>query len=121
MRKDDTKFIELAHKEALKSTKHYRHGAVLTQGRDFWVKACNKYIGVDRTLTRYGMLFSIHAELECIKHIPYGYNHSLTLYSVREGYKLAKPCNRCMKIIRQTPIRRIVFSIDENNIAEMFI
>lgn len=121
MRKIDDKFLRVAAQEALRGEFRYKHGVVIARNKDIITKGFNRNIGIDTKLSRYGVYFSLHAELDSIRRLPYGFNESCTLYSVRAGGGMAKPCSQCLSVIAKTSISRIVFSVGDGLFAEMFL
>ena len=81
----------------------------------------NRNIGIDHVLSHYGAYYSIHAELDAIRKIPYGFEDACTLYSVRHNMRLARPCEKCLKVISRTGITRVVFTVEPGYVAEMFV
>lgn len=121
MRKIDDKFLRVAAIEAQRGEFRYKHGVVIARNKDIVTKGFNRNIGIDTKLTRYGIYFSMHAELDAIRRLPYGFEESCTLYSVRAGGGLAKPCKQCLSVIARTSINRIVFSVGDGLFAEIFL
>jgi deoxycytidylate deaminase len=121
MRKIDTKFLALAHKESLKGEFRYKHGALIVRNKEILATGYNRDIGFNNVLSRYGCYYSIHAELDAIRKLPYNCSDSLILYSVRSSLELARPCAKCLQVISRTPVKRIVFSVSPGFYAEMFI
>lgn len=121
MRKIDDKFLRVAAQEALRGEFRYKHGVVIARNKDIITKGFNRNIGIDTVLSRYGLYYSMHAELDAIRKLPFGLEESCTLYSVRTGGGLAKPCSRCLSVIAKTSIRRIVFSVGDGLFAEIFL
>ena len=121
MRQIDNKFLVIAAKEALRGEFRYKHGVAIASGKNLISKGCNRSIGINTTLSRYGVYFSLHAELTAIARLPFGFEDSCTLYSVRDGGGLAKPCSQCLAVISKTSIKRIVFSAGDGLYAEIFL
>lgn len=121
MRKIDDKFLRVAAIEAQRGEFRYKHGVVIAKGKEIITKGFNRNIGIDTKLSRYGVYYSMHAELDAIRRLPYGFEESCTLYSVRAGGGLAKPCSRCLAVISRTSINRIVFSAGDGLFAEIFL
>lgn len=121
MRKIDDKFLRVAATEALRGEFRYKHGVVIAKNKDILVRGHNRSLGLNNALVRYGVYFSLHAELDAIMKLPYRFNDPCTLYSYREGGKLAKPCSKCLQVISRTSITRVVFSVEPGYVAEMFV
>jgi len=116
MRNIDKVYIKDAEDLANTSQCHYKLGAVLVVDKRPVSSGYNKSLSLDKVLTRYGMLYTLHAEMDAIRKvydIPYG----ATLYVARRDFKMARPCKDCMKIIKKTRITRIVYSTGDG-IAE---
>lgn len=121
MRKIDDKFLRVAAQEALRGEFRYKHGVVIAKNKEIISKGFNRNIGIDTVLSRYGLYYSMHAELDAIRRLPYEFEDSCTLYSVRAGGGLAKPCSRCLSVIARTSINRVVFSAGDGLFAEIFL
>lgn len=113
--------MRLAQKEALKGEFRTKHGSIITRGKDVLAVGFNRNIGIDHVLSHYGAYYSIHAELDAIRKIPYGFEDACTLYSVRHNMRLARPCEKCLKVISRTGITRVVFTVEPGYVAEMFV
>lgn len=121
MRKVDSKFIKLAQKEAHKGEFRSKHGVIIVRDKTILATGHNRNIGVDNTLSRYGVYWSIHAELDAIRKLPYKFDESCTLYSVRKNLRMAQPCEKCLTVIARTGISRIVFTVEPGKIMEMIL
>jgi deoxycytidylate deaminase len=122
MRKVDEKFIAMAAQEALRGEfSRYQHGAVIARNKDVISTGYNRNIGIDNRLTALGHFYSLHAELEAIRKMPYSFKDACTLYSIRHNFNMARPCPKCLKVIAKTPIKRIVFSVSPGYFAEIFL
>jgi deoxycytidylate deaminase len=54
---------------------------------------------------------SIHAEVDAILKLPPHTNmRKVTLYVVREGMRLSRPCHKCEQVIRNLGIRKVFYS-----------
>ena len=119
MRSIDSKFIKLAEKIANTSSCKYKHGAVLVRGKEIISIGVNRSIGFDKILTQFGFAYTLHAELDVIRKT-YSIPSNSTLYVARKKFKMSKPCDKCLSIINNTNIVRIVFS-NEKEIQEIKI
>jgi len=100
------KLVEIAYKEALKSTGRQRHGAVVVgNGGRILAKACNHYGS------------GLHAEVRALKRVPHdakGSIEELIVVRVRRDQKfgMSKPCKKCQAAIKDTNIKIVYFSTD---------
>ena len=122
MRASDSKFARLAHDQALKSDMRQKVGVVITSGKSVISRGFNRWVGFpigkDPDLK---YRWSMHAEIKAIQSILNEKDDkSLTLYAVRTGYRNAKPCKGCMKVLANSSIGRVVFS-DSGELREDFL
>lgn len=121
MRKIDDRLIEEAFVIAKRGEFHNKHGVIIARGKEVLASGYNRNIGVDYTLNMYREFYSMHAELDAIRKMPFKFEENCTLYSIRRSRNLAFPCAKCMRIIQKTGINRIVYSVKPGVIEEMFI
>ncbi len=104
-----------ALKEAISSNyKQFKHGAIIERGGKIISRGINALKSPDRN----EIPFSIHAEVAAIKRAGHIDLSGATLYSARctaTRIAMAKPCEKCMLVIRTTGIKEIVYSIDNNS------
>lgn len=105
-------FIEMAKREALKSTMQHKHGCVIVKR--------NKIISIAHNVVHKSNDYSIHAEVNALHKIN---KHSKTnikdcvMYVVRVNdsdlfhLKYSKPCINCENCIKIYGIRKIFYSI----------
>lgn len=122
MRAADTKFARLAHAQALKSEMRQKVGVIITSGKAVISRGFNRWVGFptgkDPAL-RYR--WSEHAEIKAIQAVlNEPSSKALTLYSVRKGFKNAKPCQACMRVLQNSSIGRVVYS-DAGELREEFL
>jgi len=116
------RLIELATRVAESSgNEDYRHGAVLARGSNILNVASNK-----NAHARFGKRFrrrdkgvtTHHAELGCILGLDRSVTRGADLYVVRVGnggdLRLSKPCHMCEAALRHVGVRRVYYSINEN-------
>tara|TARA_S200002703_G_scaffold151548_1_gene151102 strand:+ start:44 stop:445 length:402 start_codon:yes stop_codon:yes gene_type:complete len=121
------RLIELAARVAESSeNKEYRHGAILVKGNNVLNAASNK-----NAHARFGKRFrrrdkgdsTYHAELGCVLGLDRSVTRGADLYVVRVGragaLRLSKPCHMCEAALRHVGIRRVYYSIDENEFGCM--
>ena len=104
-------FIDIAIKEALKSSMTYRHGAIIIYRNKIIGKGYNKHaISYNKDI-----VYSKHAESEAIRNCK---NQRLiplsTLLVVRIGSdktcRMSMPCVKCQKLINKVGFRRVIYS-----------
>ncbi len=110
MRAIDSEFVSIAAKEALKSPCKQGMGAVLVKNKRVIAQGYNRFVGIEPVLTHYGLLYTLHAEMEVIRKAGLIDFKGHTLYIGRWNNKMAKPCEVCMKVIVKAQIPRIVYS-----------
>lgn len=96
--------------EATKSTCRYQLGAYLVSGKKVLAYGHNRWMGLDKVLTRYGMLWSLHAEMDALRKAPFGSSKGATLYVARINGKLAMPCSKCMDVLNKAGVARVVYT-----------
>lgn len=119
MRQIDSQFIKLAEKIATNSSCKYQHGSVIVKDKTVITTGVNRLLSFDAVLTRFGLLYSMHAELDAIRKEHELPNNS-TLYVARSKFRSSKPCEICMRVIKKTPIKRVVFS-NAGNMEEIIL
>lgn len=118
--------FELARNIALQSNhKCFRHGAALVQGNRVLNTACNdlRYTKfASRFLTNYQVkkgCASRHAELKSVLGISRQLTQGADVFVVRVNwqgkFKLSKPCPMCMACMSYVGVKRVFYSIDEDN------
>lgn len=107
-------FIEIAKKEAKKSIMDQKHGCVIVYKGKYVISQ-----GFNYHISHYNHLWSIHAEIDAIKKTrKLKINlSSCDMYVVRiskidESLRLSKPCDNCMKTIKEYKLRNIYYSVD---------
>ena len=104
--------FRLARIAARSSTMHPQVGAVIVKGKNYRVgynknKTHPEYANPEKH-TR----ISIHAELDCLNKTPLLDAEELYVYRELAGMPaMARPCNHCMRFIRDTEIRTIYYTI----------
>lgn len=117
--------FRLAKREAEKSSFNPQMGAVLIVGKRLITghnreKTHPKYANPEKHERR-----SLHAELDCLKRSPIfkaGTGGSSEIYVYRELDGLpamARPCNHCMKFIREAGIEKVYYTIPHEPFWEM--
>ena len=119
------RYLELAKNMARQSTYgKIKHGAVLVKGGSIISTSCNK-----DSFSSFGNRFrkhdcghaTHHAELGCVLGIDRSKTNGATVYVVRinrEGeFRLSKPCPMCHEVLKFCGIRKVVYTVDEEEIA----
>jgi len=119
------RYIELAKKVAEESeSTDYRHGAVLVRGAAVISTSCNK-----NGFKSFGQRFrerdcghaTRHAELGVILGVDRAKTTGATVYVVRIGktgdLRLSKPCHMCRAVLEYVGVKKVFYSIDENEIG----
>jgi deoxycytidylate deaminase len=110
MRAYDTEFIAFAEEAAEKSDCKMKMGACLVKNKRVVSTGYNRWFGLNKVLTKYGLLWSLHAEMAALSNAPYNAGYGGTIYISRMGNKMAKPCNRCSTIMAKAGISRVVYT-----------
>lgn len=109
--------IAAALKESKKSECRSQHGAIITRGGSVLGKGSNTY----KTHPTWGggPLKTLHAEAAAIRDaVRQGINvRGATIYVVRGGERMSKPCPSCKKFIMQYGISKVVYTDGEGNIV----
>jgi deoxycytidylate deaminase len=107
--------IARAMKEANKSTFKQQLGALLVKGGRLLATGYNR-VGEHNKLINPKWPGSIHAEEDAIasmlKHGKEKEIKGSTMYVVRVGHKLAKPCSHCMNTLMHYGVKKVVFTTD---------
>lgn len=119
------RYLELAKNMANQSTYgKIKHGAVLVKGGSIINAAYNK-----DSFSSFGSRFrkhdcghaTHHAELGCVLGIDRAKTAGATVYVVRinnEGkYRLSKPCSMCHEVLKFCGIKKVVYTVNEEEIA----
>lgn len=107
----------------------HKHGAVLVKGGNILSVACNmadfsKHAGLYKPFTDY-TLGSLHAEIAALRGRSKDATRGAIMYVVRLGghglvdLALSAPCVMCQKAMKAAGIKRVIYSIDNNNIESM--
>lgn len=119
------KFLNIAKKEALKSTHQFLVGAILVNGSNIVSKGHNKpskthrlvYWNHDKDHPEFARM---HAEIDALINVSKTISEKCTLYVVRlrksdNSLAIAKPCDMCMEVIKAMKIKKVIYSIEENH------
>lgn len=119
--KSDFRFLELAAKEAQKSTmKAHKHGCVAVASGKIIAKGYNHYRLTFRDNILPESSWSCHAEMEVLRKCLKAnlQKKKITLYVVRiDNYgnmHLSQPCVDCYNKMKEYSIRRVVYSVNNN-------
>jgi len=119
MRQIVKKFIDLAEKIATASSCKYKHGAILVRDKEILSVGVNRMLGFDPVLTRYGLFYSLHAEMDALRKVR-NLPQNTTLYITRNKFRHSAPCPDCWRIIHSIKeIGRVVFSGFTGEITEV--
>jgi len=119
------RLIELGKRIAENSeAPDYRHGAVLVKGGSVINVSMNK-----NSHSRFGNRFrkrdcghaTHHAELGCILGLDRSTTRGADIYVVRIGkggeLRMSKPCEMCESVLKHVGIKRVFYSIDEEQLG----
>lgn len=114
------KFFENARAVAHCSNYKFKHGAILVRGGSIIKSAYNKGRPVS-FLNKFhkNNRASLHAEIGCILNLDKRKTANCDIYVIRLDaagkFALSKPCAMCQLACKEMNIRRIYYSVDENN------
>lgn len=113
MNKKTDHYLNLARKEAFKSTHHKtRIGAVIVNKGKIVAKGYNK-LQYSR-LAKSKWIGTVHAEIDAILNAPKRLlsRSSIYVYRIKKNGEsgLAKPCSNCMTIIEFKKIKHVIYS-----------
>lgn len=121
----NSRYFKLAKKIATCSQNtDYKHGAVLVKGGSVLNTSCNKNRLVSfasRFCTEHNGTSTLHAELGAILGIDRAITSGASLYVARVGkdggLRLSKPCSMCVAAMKHMNIKKVYWSIDDNQCA----
>lgn len=91
----------------------HRHGAVLESGGQILAVASNTYKTRHPSIS----VYSTHAEVAAVQKLKPGKIKDADLYVARISHNhlgLSRPCARCLTFLLTTEIRRVYYSIAQN-------
>lgn len=115
-------FIKIAKKEALKSKYQYKLGCILVHGSKIVSKGHNKSTKTHK-IAYYNHdhleFATVHAEVDTLINVSKEIARKSDLYVVRvrrkdHKFAMAKPCKMCEKIIKKMGVKRIIYTINDN-------
>lgn len=118
--------MEIAKKTALKSeygNGRFRHGAVLVKGNTIRNSATNSadYCSFGARFRTEPGPATIHAEIGSVLGVDREITEGATVYVARvnkqDCYRMSKPCAMCEAVLRHVGIKKVIYSIDENEIG----
>lgn len=67
----------------------------------------------------------LHSEIDCLKQLEHRTDfHKIVLFNVRinnnEEIANAEPCNNCKGVLKKYPFKKILYTIDSNNIGRWY-
>lgn len=116
------KFFEIAKNEAKKSEYQFRHGAVMIRGGNIITSSFNKARPVNFAHKHHhNNNGSLHAEIGCVLNIEKEKTKGCDIYVVRitktNDFVISRPCEMCQIICGEMGIKRIYYSIANNEFA----
>jgi len=123
-----SRYIELAINMANQSDyKTFRHGAVLVKSGRILNCSYNKkdYNSLAAKFKLEPKFASLHAEIGTILGMSKQITNNGTIVVVRidknNKLKLSKPCNMCARCLKFVGIKKVFFSIDDDNFGEILL
>ena len=127
---NDLKYLKLAEVMAEYSDyKRIHIGSCIVKKHSVISTGCNKdkthpiQLKYNKSLSFKKKRDNIHAEIDALIKAQFD-TENATMYVARRGrdnlYHMSKPCPACMEVIKESGIKRIVYTID-NGICELFL
>lgn len=113
-------FLQNARAAADNSTRKAKHGVMIQLASKHWVVG-NNYKRTHPRLAKEGFVdgSDVHAELDAVMRCGEKDTKGAHVYSVRllsdDTYGLAKPCDACLGLLKRAEVKRIVYTVDEDN------
>lgn len=111
----DNQFITIAETLASKSTMRHKLCCLAVYKNKVLAVGYNKLLSdqvPEKTI--HGDIWSIHAEIDSVRKAMKVYpelkNEGITLYVARKGFKMAKPCDDCQKILKKMKVKKVFYS-----------
>lgn len=99
-----------------------KHGHIISRANNSYVKTHPMQARLAEKVGREKKIY-LHAEVLAILRAGYQIERAYSIEVYRfdsEGKpRLAKPCPICMELIRTTPIKQIIFTVDDTDEEEM--
>jgi deoxycytidylate deaminase len=116
--------MDMAKRTAQKSEyKRFRHGAVLVKGGSVRNTGANSgdYCSFGARFRSQPGKATIHAEIASILGLDKSITEGATVYVARinkqETYRLSKPCPMCEAVLRHVGVKKVVYTIDNQNVG----
>lgn len=118
-----TRYMRIAHKEALKSEDEFRFGAVVVVGKNIVGKGFNQGskthpIQAEMYPNRVGT--GLHAEIAALRGLrPYDVkNGEMFIYRLKDDGTVgaARPCDKCFEFIQDIGLVRVFFTSGNSNL-----
>lgn len=110
-------FFRIARSESKKSNFKIKMGAVIARARPIATGHNSKKTHPKFANPNLQLRSSIHAEISCLINSPISKIYHSDIYVYREftngNPALARPCEMCMKVLKQYGVRRIFYTINE--------
>ena len=95
-----------------------KHGHIISRANNSYVKTHPMQARLAQKVGRTKKIY-LHAEVLAIlragQQIERAYSIEVYRFDSSGKSKLAKPCPICMELIKTTPIKRIVYTVDDSN------
>jgi len=113
------RFVDIAAQQAAKSTFRYRLGAIVLNGREITGRGFNK-TKTHPKLVQYGH-YTIHAECDALLRAASGNILIVVRLSKKGKLVCSKPCDKCMKYIKDYGIKKVYYINWDSNIQELTV
>lgn len=110
--------FETAKKIASKSSFRFKHGAILISGGRIISTGYNlsTFNSFGRRFVQNPAKASLHAEISCILGVSRKNTQGATVLVVRtknDSFRLSKPCDMCMSVLSFVGIKKVIYSISD--------
>jgi deoxycytidylate deaminase len=102
------KIIELAKKQAAKSTMRHKIGSVIYKKNNIISCGYNRWLSIGSNGPKYR--YSIHSEADCLLGCSLNELWGSSIYVHRLNGGLAKPCKNCMALLLSHGIQHVYWS-----------
>ena len=120
-------FINIAIKVSQLSNHKFKIGAVISKGRRIISFGINKYKSHPKQINPHTKQqgTSIHAELDALIRAPYPLINNSSIYIARllrngeTGY--CRPCSSCIILLKQYGIKKMIYTLENDEIKEEYL
>ena len=115
------RYLACAKAQAEKSNQRHRLGAVLVNSGRIIGKGYNQ-TGRDSFARWEEVLWTVHAEIDALRFVHWedlGFTMYLCRVNRRGEFRLSWPCEHCLRVLTESKIRRVFFTLNEDQVGEL--